>query len=197
MAMAQRKQGGSLTGISGSLRHANLILTESITSAAFSVGTQESVRSIGGRLGGHFDSSRNFGLHRLFEEGDEAIIDEESRLKRDEEAAAAPSSPPLIVWIFPALLCALAYALYNVFIKRGSASIHPILGGVILQFVAAIMGSMILGILKLKVNAKLEYDRSGIQWAMCAGLAVGIAEMLSFCVSGMGVPVTHSIPISK
>lgn len=195
--MAQRKQGGSLTGISGSLRHANLILTESITSAAFSVGTQESVRSIGGRLGGHFDSSRNFGLHLLFEEGDEAIIDEESRLKRDDEAAAAPSSPPLIVWIFPALLCALAYALYNVFIKRGSASIHPILGGVILQFVAAIMGSMILGMLKLKVNAKLEYDRSGIQWAMCAGLAVGIAEMLSFCVSGMGVPVTHSIPISK
>jgi len=42
----------------------------------------------------------------------------------------APSEEPpeLSHWIVSALLCALAYALYNIFIKKGSASIHPILG---------------------------------------------------------------------
>jgi hypothetical protein len=32
-------------------------------------------------------------------------------------------------------------ALYNIFIKLGSYSIHPVLGGVVLQFVAALLGS--------------------------------------------------------
>ena len=45
------------------------------------------------------------------------------------EGRELAKAPPLLVWIWPALLCALAYALYNIFIKKGSASIHPILGG--------------------------------------------------------------------
>jgi hypothetical protein len=53
-------------------------------------------------------------------------------------------SPPLAVWIGPALACALCYALYNIFIKKGSASINPILGGVILQFVAALLGCVLM-----------------------------------------------------
>jgi transporter family protein len=35
----------------------------------------------------------------------------------------------------------------------------------------------------------------GLVWACCAGIAVGTAEMLSFVVSGMGVPATQSIPV--
>jgi hypothetical protein len=42
-------------------------------------------------------------------------------------------SPPLMQWIVPALMCALAYALYNIFIKKGSATIHPILGTYVLK----------------------------------------------------------------
>jgi len=42
----------------------------------------------------------------------------------------------------------------------------------------------------------IAYDKKGLMWSVCAGLAVGTAEMLSFCVSGMGVPATHFIPIS-
>ena len=45
------------------------------------------------------------------------------------------------------------------------------------------------------VKEVIQYNREGVQWSICAGLAVGTAEMLSFCVSGMGVPATHSIPI--
>lgn len=69
--------------------------------------------------------------------------------------------------------------------------------GVILQFVAAILGVGLLTGLMLSGDAKfkLHYNRDGIFWACMAGLAVGLAEMLSFCVSGLGVPATQSIPI--
>ena len=136
--------------------------------------------------------------------------------------------PTLLVWLLPAIACATAYALYNIFIKKGSASIHPILGGVVLQFVAALLGSVLLGVILMQEymlapctsstnssgdsmeyeydsdndndpssvsSSAIEYDRAGLWWSCCAGLAVGTAEMLSFCVSGMGVPATQSIPI--
>jgi transporter family protein len=85
----------------------------------------------------------------------------------------------------------------QIFIKKGSASIHPILGGVILQFVAALLGTILLGSLMLGADKSFElhYDRNGLAWSVAAGLAVGLAEMLSFCVSGLGVPATQSIPI--
>ena len=117
-----------------------------------------------------------------------------------------PASPPLAVWIGPALACALAYALYNIFIKKGSASINPILGGVILQFVAAILGCVLLSCVMYYQSIKpddevdpeeavLMWDWTGVKWAILAGVAVGAAEMISFCVSGMGVQAMQSIPI--
>jgi transporter family protein len=106
-------------------------------------------------------------------------------------------APPLYIWIWPALLCAMAYAMYNINIKRGSASINPLLGGVVLQLVAAILGSLLLLVLIIKDRgtSSLHFDAMGLFWAMCAGLSVGTAEILSFCVSGMGVQATQSIPI--
>lgn len=105
--------------------------------------------------------------------------------------------PPLAVWIVPALACAAAYAFYNIFIKKSSASINPILGGVVLQFVAAFYGSLLLGALIVEQGGVsfLNVNPKGFLWACCAGIAVGAAEMLSFCVSGMGVDATKSIPI--
>ncbi|CAB9502450.1 EamA-like transporter family [Seminavis robusta] len=128
--------------------------------------------------------------------------------KAENVVAVQHGSPPLMVWIGPALVCALAYALYNIFIKKGSASINPILGGVILQFVAAILGCVLLGGVIL-YNTQLaqggaegddeedflEWDWTGVKWAILAGFAVGAAEMISFCVSGMGVQAMQSIPI--
>ena len=106
-------------------------------------------------------------------------------------------SPPLAVWIVPALLCALSYAFYNIFIKKGSASIHPILGGVILQFVAAILGTVLLIFIIVRDGGveDLDWDWDGVQWSVCAGLAVGLAEMISFFVSSLGVQAMQSIPI--
>jgi len=107
------------------------------------------------------------------------------------------STPPeMVQWLIPALICAFAYALYNIFIKKGSASIHPVLGGVILQFVAAIMGSILCGILTFgPAKEEMFYDSTGAIYAILAGASVGMAEIISFAVSGMGVPVVQSIPI--
>lgn len=106
-------------------------------------------------------------------------------------------APSLVIWIGPALICASAYAFYNIFIKLGSASINPILGGVILQFVAAIFGTILLALLSFYEGGSdyLYWDTTGLMWSCFAGLAVGTAEMLSFVVSGLGVPATHSIPV--
>ena len=104
-------------------------------------------------------------------------------------------NPDFLVWIWPALVCAAAYALYNIFIKIGSKSINPILGGVILQFVAAIFGSLLLGGILVSGTRELRYDWEGIAWSVGAGIAVGVAEMISFCVSGMGVLASQSIPV--
>ncbi|KAL7506326.1 hypothetical protein ACHAXN_003622 [Cyclotella atomus] len=116
--------------------------------------------------------------------------------EKGSSATEIEGQPPLY-WIIIALICATAYALYNIFIKKGSASINPILGGVILQFVAAVFGMILLGCIIVKDDgtSNLEYDRFGLMWSCMAGASVGIAEMLSFCVSGMGVPATQSIPV--
>jgi uncharacterized membrane protein len=98
-----------------------------------------------------------------------------------DEYMGSHHSPPLHTWIVPALMCALAYALYNIFIKKGSASIQPILGGVILQFVAALCGTLLLSFLILRGKRHdIYYDRRGLIWATGAGLWVGTAEMVRY-----------------
>lgn len=106
-------------------------------------------------------------------------------------------SPPLQLWIVPALCCAMAYALYNIFIKKGSSHINPVLGGVILQLVAAVLGCCLLLFLYIKEGGAevISYDIEGVHWAVLAGLAVGTAEIVSFFVSSLGVQAMQSIPI--
>uniref|UniRef100_A0A7S3LF80 EamA domain-containing protein n=1 Tax=Amphora coffeiformis TaxID=265554 RepID=A0A7S3LF80_9STRA len=138
-----------------------------------------------------------------------ALLQKIESTGNDDEQRSEPPPPPLLNWIGLALLCALAYALYNIFIKKGSASIHPILGGVILQFVAAFLGAALLGLILIfpaadeedengtsKGRSKIHMETPGILWAMAAGAWVGIAEITSFIVSGLGVPATQFIPIN-
>ena len=51
----------------------------------------------------------------------------------------------------------------------------------ILQFVAALLGTLLIGSLMLFADKSFElhYDRNGLIWSVAAGLAVGLAEMLS------------------
>jgi len=104
----------------------------------------------------------------------------------------------LEAWIVPALTCALAYALYNISIKKASNDINPVLGGVILQFVAAILG-LVIYVTTQHTNlgdaGSIDYNSVGILWSVAAGVFVGLAEILSFFVNGKGVPATQSIPV--
>lgn len=44
-------------------------------------------------------------------------------------------------------------------------------------------------------GVEIHYDKYGLAWSVCAGLAVGSAEMLSFFVSSLGVQASQFIPI--
>jgi transporter family protein len=93
--------------------------------------------------------------------------------------------------------CATSYALYNLFIKKASSSIDPILGGVLLQFVAALIGTALLLIQTAtgsSSSSTMKVSKMGLVWSVAAGAAVGAAEILSFVISGKGVPATQSIP---
>lgn len=134
------------------------------------------------------------GQHRLLKS---ASVSDGSGTPPD-YATLSGGSPPLAVWIGPALCCAMAYALYNIFIKKGSATINPVLGGVILQLVAAMLGVILLLVLVTcegGTDDVLVYDGAGIRWAILAGVAVGSAEIVSFFVSSLGVQAMQSIPI--
>jgi transporter family protein len=113
------------------------------------------------------------------------------------EAASTVGVPPLRLWIGPALVCALLFALYNICIKKASASIDPMLGGALLQIVAALLGTLILVGKRAasQSTGSIPTRAHGIKWAILAGLAVGCAELLSFTISSMGVQAMQSIPI--
>jgi len=107
------------------------------------------------------------------------------------------AAPPLKTWIGPALSCGLSYALYNLFIKRASSFMDPMLGGVLLQCVAALLGAMLWLVTRVTSSSSstLAITRAGATWSVAAGLAVGLAEILSFVISSRGVPAMQSIPI--
>jgi bacterial/archaeal transporter family protein len=116
-----------------------------------------------------------------------------------EMMVSATSVIPFSSWLVPGFSCATAYALYNLFIKKSAShEMDPILGGVILQFVAAAMGTVLYFGQRMFASTgsttRSVISRQGAQWSVAAGFAVGAAELLSFIVSGKGVPATQSIP---
>ncbi|MFA9460421.1 EamA family transporter [Thiohalorhabdus methylotrophus] len=97
-------------------------------------------------------------------------------------------------WIFLAVLTAFFYGAYNVFIKVASGHINQIVGALVLQIVAALVGGVILGYLRF-THASLEVSSKGFLFAVLAGLFVGLAEITSFFVFSRGVPAAIGIPI--
>ncbi|MCB0652224.1 MAG: EamA family transporter [Saprospiraceae bacterium] len=97
-------------------------------------------------------------------------------------------------WIFPAIMTAVFFGAYNVFIKLASGHINQIVGAVILQVVAALLGGLILLILKT-TDQPLEISQKGINYALLAGVFVGLAEITSFYVFSKGISASVGIPI--
>ena len=73
---------------------------------------------------------------------------------------------------------------------------NPILGGVLLQFVAALVGTLLWIAQRVARPSTVSLpSRTAVAWAAAAGLAVGGAELLSFVINSLGVQATQSIPI--
>ena len=97
-------------------------------------------------------------------------------------------------WITLALMTAFFYGAYNVFIKVASGHINQIVGAVILQIVAALLGCIILLAMKMS-NTPLEISTKGIWLSIAAGVFVGLAEITSFYVFSRGVSASIGIPV--
>ena len=97
-------------------------------------------------------------------------------------------------WITLALMTAFFYGAYNVFIKVASGHINQIVGAVILQIVAALLGCIILLAIKI-TNTPLEISSKGVWLSIAAGVFVGLAEITSFYVFSKGVSASIGIPV--
>lgn len=93
----------------------------------------------------------------------------------------------LFIWI------GLFFGLYNFFIKLASNHIHEVMGAVILQAVAALLGLLVLGYLKF-THHSLEVSSKGIHFSVWAGIFVGLAEIFSFYLFAKGVPISTGLP---
>lgn len=91
-------------------------------------------------------------------------------------------------------LAALMFGLYNVFIKLSSDHIQPVLGAVVLQFVAALIGSGLLYHL-YRTGTTLHVSARGVGLAVAAGAAIGLVEILTFMIFARGVPVAVGNPL--
>lgn len=97
-------------------------------------------------------------------------------------------------WIILVIMTAIFYGAYNVLIKISSGHINQVLGAVILQIVATLLGSCILLFLKIS-NHPIQVTSKGLWYAIFAGVAVGLAEVASFYAFSKGVPISVGLPI--
>lgn len=92
-------------------------------------------------------------------------------------------------------VAAAMFGLYNVFIKVSADDIHEVLGAVVLQVVAALIGLALLLYLKVTQDTPLHVTGRGVALASLAGLAIGLVEILSFFIYARGVPVAVGNPL--
>src|SRR5690625_282863 len=92
------------------------------------------------------------------------------------------------------IVAVLMFGLYNVFIKLSSEHIEPVLGAVILQFVALLLGGGMLLYLQRTGN-EIAVSPRGIWLSVLAGIAIGLVEILTFIIFSRGVPVAVGNPL--
>src|SRR5690625_735699 len=92
-------------------------------------------------------------------------------------------------------IAALMFGLYNVFIKLSADHIQAVLGAVVLQFVAAFMGLVLLLYMQRQATEPLFVTSRGVTLAVLAGIAIGLVEILTFFIYGRGIPVAVGNPL--
>jgi transporter family protein len=99
-------------------------------------------------------------------------------------------------WLLLAACAAVCMALYNLLIKASAGQVHEIVGAVVLQVVAALVGAGLLLVLYLRgaLPPVLATPR-GLTLAALAGVGIGLAEILTFAVYSRGAPASVGTPL--
>ena len=97
-------------------------------------------------------------------------------------------------WIPLALITAVCFGAYNIFIKLSAHRVHEMVGAVVLQAVAVLFGLSALAWLRWR-GSSFEVTTAGVSLAVVAGLFVGAAEILSFYVFSTGVSASRAVPV--
>ncbi|MDG1482528.1 MAG: EamA family transporter [Myxococcota bacterium] len=100
----------------------------------------------------------------------------------------------MLHWLPLAGLIAIALGGYHVLLKLSSTHIDQVLGAVVLQLVAAVLGGSVLAAAVCRGQAP-EITPRGVGLAAAAGLCVGAAEILSFWLFSAGVPASRGVPV--
>ena len=97
-------------------------------------------------------------------------------------------------WILLAITVAILWGLYNFFIKMSSGEIDPVLGAVTLQITAATVSGILL--LWMKISSKeIVFTHKGIEYAILAGVCVGLAEITYLKLFSRGIDLSIGMPI--
>jgi len=97
-------------------------------------------------------------------------------------------------WLLFAVLSAIAFALYNVFIKLAALKVNPIVGTFALQLAAALLGLLAYSILKFG-GKEIMITSTGLTYAIVAGIFVGVAEILFFMMFTKGVDLSIGLSL--
>ena len=92
------------------------------------------------------------------------------------------------------LLAAVGYGFYNFFVGKTGGKITPFIGTLILSSVAILVALVVIVFTKF-TGGKLYTTPDGIKFAVGAGLAVGIAEILYFSAFAKNQNVSVVLPI--
>lgn len=99
-------------------------------------------------------------------------------------------------WLALAACAALGMACYNLLIKAAAGHIHEMVGAVVLQVVAALVGAGLLLVLYLRgALPPTLFTPRGLTLAALAGASIGVAEILTFAVYGKGAPASVGTPL--
>lgn len=97
-------------------------------------------------------------------------------------------------WLLLAIITAICFGLYNIFIKLAAGNIHQMAGAVLLQLVAASVGGILLLYIK-STKQVVSISQTGVLYSCLAGISVGLAEILTFYVFTKGAPASVGTPV--
>ena len=96
--------------------------------------------------------------------------------------------------ILLAIFAGFLFGAYNYCMKLSAHLVHEVLGAVILQVVAFVIGAAVLIYLKWN-QVPMTWNNLGLKYAIAGGIFVGLGEIFSFYVFSSGMKVSLGVPI--